>query len=240
MGQDNADEPVTRADFERAIRSLNATHLHNRDAILQLAAQVVALTEELSRRLATEDAPTVAAEVEAKRLETLEAIRIADLGGTRVAMYIEEGYDKTVDIPCGELIPLCGGRCCKLSFALTTKELDEGVIRWDYGRPYIIRQRESDGFCVHNDPTTHFCTVHTQRPGICRGYDCRNDARIWIDFDKRIPRPIDEPLTYEEPGPPIDLRARMLRREEVVRLERVALDTAEACYLNASPSCTST
>jgi hypothetical protein len=218
------NDRVSRADFERAIRSLNATHLHNRDAILQLAAHVMALTDELSRRLATEDAPSVASAIDAQLRETLEAIRTADLGGTRVALDL--GDDKPpADIPCAELIPLCGGRCCTYTFALSTKELDEGVIRWDYGRPYIIRQRASDGFCVHNDPVTRGCEVHTRRPAVCRGYDCRSDRRVWIDYEKRIPQPLDAPLTYDEPQAPIDLRARMRQREEAVRLERVALDT---------------
>jgi hypothetical protein len=28
--------------------------------------------------------------------------------------------------------------------------------------------------------------VHGQRPEACRVYDCRNDKRIWKDFEKRI------------------------------------------------------
>jgi hypothetical protein len=24
---------------------------------------------------------------------------------------------------------------------------------------------------------------------MCRGYDCREDRRIWLDFEKRIPAP---------------------------------------------------
>ena len=225
MTRGKDDELVTRADLERAIRSLNATHLHNRDGLLQLAAQVVALSDELSRRLAGADTPTVSAAVEARLPETLEAIRIADLGGTRVALTLEEDDLPAVEIPCAELIPLCGARCCTYAFALTTKELDEGVIRWDYGRPYMIRQRASDGFCVHNDPRTHGCEVHRRRPAVCRGYDCRADRRVWIDYARRIPQPLDAPVPPGDPAPPIDLYARMRRREQAVHRERVALDT---------------
>ena len=89
--------------------------------------------------------------------------------------------------PCGSLLRCWAlPRCCRLSFALSTEELDEGVIRWDYGQPYLIRQRASDSYCVHNDPETHACTVHAQRPRVCRRYDCRTDARIWVDYEKRI------------------------------------------------------
>ena len=218
------DDKISRADFERAIRSLNATHLHNRDALLQLAAQVVALTDEVSRRLETDTGPSVAEAVAGQLRETLAQIRINDLGGTRVALMISD-TSTTADIPCAELIPLCGGRCCRFLFALSTKELDEGVIRWDYGRPYIIRQRSSDGFCTHNEPTTKGCTVHDKRPGICRSYDCRNDKRVWIDYAKRIPQPEGEPIENFDPGEPIDLYARMIAREEAVQTERVALDS---------------
>jgi len=196
-----------------------------KDDELVTRAEVVALSDELSRRLAGADTPTVSAAVEARLPETLEAIRIADLGGTRVALTLEEDDLPAVEIPCAELIPLCGARCCTYAFALTTKELDEGVIRWDYGRPYIIRQRASDGFCVHNDPSTHGCEVHARRPVICRGYDCRRDRRVWIDYAKRIPRPLGIAVTYDDPAEPIDLRARMRARQQAVHLECRALDT---------------
>ena len=45
------DAPITRADFERALRYLNMSDLDMRDSLLQLAAQVVTLTDELTRRV---------------------------------------------------------------------------------------------------------------------------------------------------------------------------------------------
>src|SRR5215467_4814865 len=101
-------------------------------------------------------------------------------------------------IPCAELIPLCQARCCTLSFALSTEDLDEGVIRWDYGQPYLIRQRSSDGYCVHNAPGSHACTVHAFRPRVCRGYDCRKDTRVWIDYEQRIPAPMIEGVYHDK------------------------------------------
>ncbi|MBL0219994.1 MAG: YkgJ family cysteine cluster protein [Myxococcales bacterium] len=41
----------------------------------------------------------------------------------------------------------------------------------------MIRQRASDEYCVHNDPETHHCTVHSARPRVCRTYHCRDDKR---------------------------------------------------------------
>lgn len=210
---------VTRGDFERALRSMNLTGLHNRDATVQLAAQVVALIEALDGRL-----DGLAAEVTAKVRDTLEQIRIADLGGTRVALDVLE-HKPTADVPCLENMPICKARCCAFTFALSSDDLDAGVVRWDYGRPYIIRQRESDGKCVHNDATTGHCTVHTQRPHICRSYDCRSDPRVWVDYDKRIPREREDIDKIVLPPTVIDPVARLRRRQEAEHLERVALDT---------------
>ena len=93
-----------------------------------------------------------------------------------------------VDIDCASLMPICHGRCCTFVFYLTKQDLDEGVVRWDYGNPYWIKQG-ADGHCTHSDPVTRFCTIHEQRPFSCRKFDCRNDERIWLDFEKKIPAP---------------------------------------------------
>jgi hypothetical protein len=196
------DAPVTRRDFERAVRALNMSDLELRDAVLKIGAKLVALTDELTRRLdgveplpaapntpAAPPAATVEMSVEAAMGDTLAMIHAQDIQlGTRVSL--DMGGTKygaaSPEVPCSELMPICQARCCRLSFALSTEDLDEGVIRWDYGQPYLIRQRASDSYCVHNDPETHACTVHAQRPRVCRRYDCRNDARIWVDYEKRI------------------------------------------------------
>jgi Fe-S-cluster containining protein len=196
FGTVDRNAPITRDDFERALRALHLGDLEARDMLLRLAAQVVALTEEVASRDTSDTSNTsgtsVTDRVNAAVPEILERIRAADARSTpRVQLdtYLENKYEIATDDPppCAELIPICGARCCRFNFPLSTADLDEGVIRWDYGRPYLIRQRASDGFCVHNDPTTHFCTVHTHRPATCRRYHCRDDKRIWIDYDKRIP-----------------------------------------------------
>jgi hypothetical protein len=41
--------------------------------------------------------------------------------------------------------------------------------------------------------------VWQQRPIPCRGYDCRKDERIWLDFEKRIINPdFDQLLEQRE------------------------------------------
>jgi hypothetical protein len=92
------------------------------------------------------------------------------------------------EIDCASHLPLCRARCCTLVFPLSTQDLDERAVRWEYGRPYQIARRP-DGFCVHNDASTRRCRLHAQRPASCRTYDCRADKRIWLDFERRIPAP---------------------------------------------------
>jgi hypothetical protein len=111
-----------------------------------------------------------------------------------VVVYVTEGGDKytlgtgQVEIDCDARLTLCRAACCRLRVPLTRQDLDEGVIRWDADQPYLVRQRE-DGYCIHCDPASHRCRVYDQRPGLCRTYDCRNDRRIWIDFERGIPNP---------------------------------------------------
>ncbi len=120
------------------------------------------------------------------------------LGSTR-DKYTAAG---AVDIDCAGLMPLCHARCCTFAFFLTKQDLDEGVVRWDYGNPYWIKQA-ADGYCTHCDPETRFCGVHAQRPFVCRKFDCRDDERIWLDFEARVPAPPlpapgDEPVAMAE------------------------------------------
>lgn len=242
FGTAEAAEPVSRADFERALRFLNASDVELRDTVLKLAAQVVALTDELVRRIdhvepqpAPPNTParppdgTIEEVVAGAMTETLAKIHAADQRYTPRVWLETDQEDKYAvtgpDVPCAELIHICKSRCCRLQFALSTTDLDEGVIRWDYGRPYMIRQRASDGKCVHNHPTTHFCTVHAQRPLVCRKYDCRTDKRIWADFENRILAP---DIEGEDSEKPFDLMERARQRSHALFIE----DTA---VLNAFP-----
>lgn len=91
-------------------------------------------------------------------------------------------------IDCEARIPLCRAACCAMRFALSAQDLDEGVMRWELGQPYMNRVGP-DGRCVHQDRATLGCTIYQHRPGVCRLYDCRNDKRVWLDFDRRVINP---------------------------------------------------
>lgn len=244
-GTADMDAPVTRAELERALRNVNLGYIELRNSVLEIGARVIALTDELTRRIdgveplpaepnTAAPPPTTTVELGANEgfQSALANIRAADAGQTsRVQLDLDPADKYTLtspEIPCDELMPICQARCCRMSFAISTQDLDEGVIRFDYGQPYLIRQRKSDGYCVHNDPTTHGCTVHAHRPRVCRKYDCREDERVWADYEKRIPASTIETM-FDGPKPEpreVDL-SEMLRRvqarEDAIVREKLAL-----------------
>jgi len=208
--------PLTRRELERALRFVNAAIANGRDDLLRLAAQVMALEEASGAAEAAERAtPAEIERVLAADEETLDRVQLARVGDKYAVANAE--------MPCEELYPICQARCCKLTFALSTQDLDEGVVRWDYGRPYLIKQRASDGYCTHNDQGR--CTVHAHRPAVCRSYSCKDDRRIWADFDNRVlAAPIEElPLAGDPPGEPFDLHTRARQRQLSLTAESTSL-----------------
>ena len=246
FGTSDPESPVTRAELERALRHLNLGYLELRNAMLEVGARVISLTDELTRRLdGVEPLPASAGTPAAETTATIELaanegmpnallnMRAADESqGTRVALDLGDVDKYTVESPsppCEELIPICKARCCRLSFSLSTQDLDEGVVRFDYGQPYLIKQRQSDGYCVHSDPTTRACGVHAQRPRVCRTFDCRDDDRIWADYEKRIPASTVEGMFNgasrgnPELVPATNLLELVKRRQKVIETEKVSI-----------------
>jgi hypothetical protein len=97
-------------------------------------------------------------------------------------------YKEEVHIDCASRLSLCHAACCRLDLALSKQDIEEGILKWDLGDPYMIA-KDAEGYCRHLDRTTSRCTVWQHRPIPCRGYDCRKDERIWLDFEKRIINP---------------------------------------------------
>lgn len=97
-------------------------------------------------------------------------------------------YESSVQIDCENRISLCRGACCRLSFALTVQDLEEGKVKWDLTRPYMVRHDE-DGYCHHIERESKRCGLYDNRPVVCRAYDCRKDKRIWADFENRVVSP---------------------------------------------------
>jgi Fe-S-cluster containining protein len=91
-------------------------------------------------------------------------------------------------IDCANRLHLCKAACCRLRFPLSPQDLEEGIVKWDLPHPYLIA-RGADGYCRHLQRGDGHCTIYQHRPLPCRAYDCRQDERIWADFEQRIVSP---------------------------------------------------
>jgi Putative zinc- or iron-chelating domain len=104
-------------------------------------------------------------------------------------------FKEEVEIDCARRVHLCKAACCRLDLALSKQDIEEGILKWDLGKPYMIA-KDVQGYCRHLDRATCRCTVWQHRPIPCRGYDCRKDERIWLDFDQGIVNPRLEDLWH--------------------------------------------
>jgi Fe-S-cluster containining protein len=102
-------------------------------------------------------------------------------------------FTDSVAIDCANRVHLCKASCCRLPFALSRQDVREGIVQWDLSRPYLI-EHGPDGYCTHIEQGGCGCSIYAHRPVPCRGYDCRKDRRIWLDFDQMLPNPaLDDP-----------------------------------------------
>ncbi len=106
-------------------------------------------------------------------------------------MYQDPEYDKytfehETRVDCQSRLHICKAICCKFPFSLSRQDVEEGIIRWDFGRPYLIAH-DADGYCVHLDRKTFLCTVHQHRPVPCRGFDCKDNEKwqVWLDYENK-------------------------------------------------------
>ncbi len=179
-------------DFRQSVaEGLLYTHSRlnaNTRKTLDAASFLYALVELLEERgLITVEELDERKQVVGERL--VQQFREQSLG----AMFQDPEYDKyafesEVEIDCENRIHLCKAACCRLPFALSKQDVREGIVRWELGQPYLIEHSE-DGYCNHMERGTCRCTICENRPVPCRAFDCRNDERIWLDFEKMIPNP---------------------------------------------------
>jgi Fe-S-cluster containining protein len=203
-----------RRDLDRGLQFANVVLTVNQEQGNEAVAYAQALLELLVRKgiIGEEE---IEEPLERARQEIgnvlMPRVRLGDMGDKRA-----DGQG--VDIDCPSLLHLCRARCCTFKFYLTKQDLDEGVARWDYGNPYWIRQG-NDGYCSHCDPTTRGCTIHEDRPQVCRRFDCRHDKRIWVDFERGIlapPQPTiaDAPVAMAEVALQNTMRAEQARADD--------------------------
>jgi hypothetical protein len=174
-----SDDPVTAAELEAALRQLHRMELSTRAGLERVEALVTAAIRVLHRAEIVHE-KVVHAEVEDQRSARPRDEDIT-LGPDVDKYAVEEPA-----IDCASLLHLCKARCCRYSVALAEADLDDGL-RWEYRRPYEMRRRRDDGYCVYAQPGTFHCDVYAKRPAICRSYDCRSDKRVWEDFAAKKP-----------------------------------------------------
>ncbi len=191
------DRPI-RPDLDDGLRFLHLMGMQTKHDTAETSATVWALVEELAGRGLVD---LRALEERRERTKANEAERMRNQAHVQVAPAVDKYEVASPAIDCAALIPLCQGRCCRLMFPLSFQDLDERVVQWDYARPYQIRKR-ADDYCVHSDDATRGCGVYAHRPAICRSYDCRTDKRIWSDFERRVPAPIEELYGIKPPPKP--------------------------------------
>lgn len=130
-------------------------------------------------------------ELEARKQAIASAARAERTGPAVHLVATEDKYAAPTGEPidCENRLHLCRARCCKLWFALSVQDLEERIVRWNYAQPYAVAQRE-DGYCVHQEVDgSRRCGIYEHRPLVCRTYSCRDDRRIWLDFDGYVPNP---------------------------------------------------
>jgi hypothetical protein len=104
----------------------------------------------------------------------------------RLAVFRDKYEVSSPDIDCAARLPLCHAKCCTFDVTLSAQDLAEGGIPFDVMQPYALPRDPATKQCVCMN-TDGACTIYDKRPGACRAYDCRRDARVWVDFEARIP-----------------------------------------------------
>lgn len=160
----------------------------NTSRLLEATSFLYALIELLAEKgLITIEELDARKDVVAQRVEK----RFVDKGmGVNLQEPEQDKYtvQGSVQIDCENRVHLCKAACCRLWFPLSRQDIDEGVIQWDLRYPYIINQ-DAEGYCKHLDRGTCGCTVYQHRPLPCRAFDCRQDKRIWLDFENQVINP---------------------------------------------------
>ena len=165
--------------------------------VLETASFLYALIEML-----IEKGVMTEAELNERKVDVAERLveKFRELGMGAVFQDKEQdkyAFDREVRIDCENKVYLCQAACCRMSFALSRQDIEEGKLRWNFEKPYLSA-KDGNGYCYHLDKLSYRCTVREQRPVPCRAYDCRNDKRIWLDFKKGIINP--EALKTAEEG----------------------------------------
>lgn len=185
-GETDADR--ARSETAGGLRYAHTRANANTAKVLEVASFAYAAIELLAERgLISLEELDARKKVIAERL--VEKFRQEGIGAAyQDPEHDKYGYEGSVEIDCASRLHLCKAACCRLRFALSRQDVEEGIVQWDFSHPYFIASGE-DGYCRHLDRGCMGCSIHAHRPVPCRAYDCRQDKRIWSDFERRLLSP---------------------------------------------------
>lgn len=172
-------DPAYVAELEALAAEIGA-HPDDRDLVARFAWLVKVLVKR--------------GQIPAGFMKILENVRGEDISEdtrrVRLTIYNDKYQVENSDVDCVARYPQCKARCCRYEVPLSMQDLHEGKLPFQFDKPYLMPKDPVTGRCTFNDHGG--CTVYEHRPGLCRDYDCRNDRRIWIDFEAGIAHPLPE------------------------------------------------
>jgi hypothetical protein len=111
----------------------------NTSKLLESASFLYALVELLAEKGLLE-----IAEIDARK--PIVAARLLDRfldNGMGVALQEDEqdkyAFADTAEIDCENRVHLCKAACCRMSFALSQQDVEEGIVKWDLGQRQFMR-----------------------------------------------------------------------------------------------------
>ncbi|MEO7094145.1 MAG: YkgJ family cysteine cluster protein [Polyangiales bacterium] len=113
-----------------------------------------------------------------------------DRSTVRLSLVSDKYTKESPPIDCASLLHLCEARCCRMDVTLSAQDVADGI-PFKLDEPYALPRDPYSKKCVCMDEAGA-CTVYDKRPASCRTYDCREDNRVWIDFEAKIPAPMPE------------------------------------------------
>lgn len=180
-------------DVEEIYRALAIVEKRATEAEERCGTKVAGLTEMVELLIRILAGKGVLNEGHERLLAKVREMARPERSKVRLRLYVDKYEMPNSPVDCEKRIPICHARCCSFTVEMSRQDLEEGLLLWEIEQPYVLRH-ESDGLCSHLDRRTRFCGVYQNRPAACRTYDCRNDERIWLDFEKMIPAPMPERL----------------------------------------------
>jgi Fe-S-cluster containining protein len=150
----------------------NTAEVHQANANVQAVIELLIERGVLNRKELEERAEEASERLKRDYIERGMAVAMQEFGTSKYE------FNSGAEIDCKSRIALCKAACCRLPFALSKQDVQEGIVKWDPGQPYM-NARESDGYCSHLDRCSGRCSVYEHRP----------IPWIWIDFNNRVINP---------------------------------------------------